>query len=84
MNNCNNIDKNLECFKHFWDEYISSWFCNPNIYKKGDVFLLGKCWSWNAKHAISQFVECGHQRDYSSSWKKSMKWWAKYILNKMS
>ena len=51
---------------------------------KDYVFLLGKCWSWNAKHAISQFVECGHQRDYSSSWKKSMKWWAKYILNKMS
>ena len=41
MNNCNNIDKNLECFKQFWDEYISSWFCNPNIYKKGDVFLDG-------------------------------------------
>ena len=41
MNNCNNIDKNMECFKQFWDEYISSWFCNPNIYKKGDVFLDG-------------------------------------------
>ncbi len=51
---------------------------------KDYTFLLGKCWSWKAKHAISQFVACGHKRDYSGSLKKNMKWWAKYILNKMS
>lgn len=51
---------------------------------KDYTFLLGKCWSWKAKYAISQFVECGHKRDYSGSLKKNMKWWTKYILNKMS
>lgn len=39
MNNCNNIDKNLECFKQFWDDFISSWFCNHEKYKTGDVYL---------------------------------------------
>lgn len=51
---------------------------------KDYTFLLGKCWSWNAKNVISKFVECGHTRNYTNDVKKNLKWWAKYILNKMA
>lgn len=39
MTNTNNNDKYIDWYIQFWDEFISSWFCNHEKYKTGDVYL---------------------------------------------
>lgn len=48
------------------------------------VFVLGKCWSGNAKTLIQKLEQCGHSTDYSKELRKDMKWWCKYIVKNIS